>query len=131
VHRRFNVHIGHDGTPINAQIRVFSPATDPHIHPDDTVTFVIGSDADHMIMIAMPGDPTSDNYDEKMPDLRFPIVNAVGHVLNIHQNTYENHTELEVNVSVSDYVRGQIQHSTIQYASYQSNVPVTHAKLLH
>jgi hypothetical protein len=123
------------GTPINAQIRVFSPATDPHIHPDDTVVFVIGSawmekdrqiriliDADHMI--AMPGDPTSDDYDEKMPDFRFPIVNAVGHVLNTHHNTYENHTEVEVNVSVSDYVRGQIQHSTIQYVSYQLYVPV-------
>jgi hypothetical protein len=117
------------GSDITAEIRIFSPVTNSQLYPDNTIVFIIGNaginksthlqiliDADHMIL--MPGDPTADDYDSKMPDFCFPVIIAVGHVLNTHQTTHENHMETEVNVSVSDYVRGSIQHSTIQYVCY-------------
>lgn len=117
------------GSDITAEICIFSPATNSQLYPDNTVVFIIGNacidksthlciliDANHMVI--MPGDPSADDYNDKMPDFRFPVVIAVGHVLKSHQMTHENHTEKEVNVSVSDYVRGSIQHSTIQYVCY-------------
>lgn len=125
------------GPDITAEIRTFSPAADPHVYPDITVAFIIGSawmeksprpriliDADHIIV--MPGDPSSEDYDEEMPHFCCPIVIAVDQVINTHQMMQENHTETEVDVSVSDYVRGNIQHSILQCVPFRFHVTINH-----
>ncbi|KAH7919836.1 hypothetical protein BV22DRAFT_996804, partial [Leucogyrophana mollusca] len=76
------------GSSVPAEIRVYSPFNDI-VHPDNTVAFVVAKayfpnndtvllDASHVI--AMPGNPASEDYEASLPDCAVPFLLALGSV---------------------------------------------------
>ena len=112
------------GPEVDAKIHVFSPASEAIVHPNDTVAFVIAHasvqqhpfqilmEAKHLI--PMPGNPEDNDYNERMPNFPYPFIAAIGHVTNTHHAMQGEDAKTQINLSVSDYVHGSIQASTIQ-----------------
>ena len=110
--------------PISAELRKYSPPNDT-VLADNTIAFVIakvyvppanvpGNILLEAIHIApVPGDPTSEAYEDSVPDFRFPAIFAHGCVINEHQE--EKLGVVTFPMVVSDYIRGGTKQSTLQY----------------
>lgn len=109
--------------PISAELRRYSPPNDA-VLADDTIAFVIakvyvppanvpGSILLEAIHIApVPSDPTSDTYEDTVPNFHYPAVFAQGTVLNNHQEKQSGLVTFPMNVS--DYIRGTTKQLTLQ-----------------
>ena len=109
------------GTTLPAEMRIYSPMNDVAVE-DDTVVFAhcrayllyseILLDASHIF--PFPGDPSSREYDENLPDFRSPYVSGLGYVPFRHEVLSDSGSKA-FNVVCSEYVRDKKQTSTIQY----------------
>ena len=109
--------------PISAELHRYSPPNDA-VLADDTIAFVIakvyvppanvpGSILLEAIHIApVPSDPTSDTYEDTVPNFHYPAVFAQGTVLNNHQEKQSGLVTFPMNVS--DYIRGTTKQLTLQ-----------------
>ena len=107
-----------------AELRKYSPISDI-VYPDDTVAFVVAKAyvppvnfsktvlLDAILMIPVPGDPSSIEYDERVPDLCTPLVFGIGTVA-AAQDSAPN-TPVYFPTTVSDFVRGSPKQTVIQY----------------
>lgn len=112
--------------PISAEVRKYSPPGEAVLQ-DDTIAYVTAKaympppnmprtlllEAIHIA--PEPGDPTSDSYEESVPDLPFPSVLIHGTVSSEHK--VNDGGVVIFPVTVSDYVRGNNKISTIRYDS--------------
>jgi hypothetical protein len=109
-----------------AEIRKYSPPSEVAL-PENTVAFVVakvnvpaGKGPGNVLLEAwhvapVPGDPTSDGYDERPPDFCRPLIFALGTVGAGHDGPAGGAVMFPV--TVSDYVRGSVKEMTIRYAS--------------
>lgn len=111
--------------PISAEVRRYSPPGET-ILQDDTIAYVFARaympppnmpktillEAIHIA--PKPGDPTTDDYEESVPDFPFPSVLVHGTVSSEHK--VDNGGVVNFPVTVSDYVRGSNKISTLMYA---------------
>jgi hypothetical protein len=104
-----------DGNTIPADLRIYSPMNDV-LHADDTVAFIYARahlpnnspallDASHIV--ACPGDPTDNDYEDSVPDLPHPFVIALGHVTGRASHS-ANGSRL-FPIATSEYVRDNTQ----------------------
>ncbi|KAH7904539.1 hypothetical protein BJ138DRAFT_1019010 [Hygrophoropsis aurantiaca] len=111
------------GSSVSAEIRVYSPFNDT-ILPDNTVAFVVAKaffpnndtvllDASHVI--PMPGDPSSDDYDNFLPDCPYPFLIGLGSVPSKFELLPDGVSKT-FNVISSDFIRDGVKSSTIQCA---------------
>ncbi|KAF9477674.1 hypothetical protein BDN70DRAFT_994810 [Pholiota conissans] len=110
-----------DKSSAPVDIRLFSPSSKP-LCPDNTIALIFANayipssanlpillDAIHFFPI--PGNPAdSFAYEATVPDFPYPIIFALGHVASNLSNTLPK----MFSISVSSYVRGMAQESTIQ-----------------
>jgi hypothetical protein len=106
-----------------AEVRVYSRAQDV-LYPDHTVALLfakafvppanVGGEIllDAMHVAAFPGNPTTDNYDDSLPDFHWPLVFAAGNVNTRPVELPNSHVAFSI--SVVEYVRGTPQQSTIE-----------------
>lgn len=116
------------GITLPAEMRIYSPINDVAVE-DDTVVFAhcrayllyneILLDASHIF--PFPGDPSSREYDENLPNCHAPYVTGVGHVPFHHEVLSENGSKA-FNVICSEYVRDGTKTSTIQCV-YDGSTP--------
>jgi hypothetical protein len=118
------------GPAIPTELRKYSPVNNTTLQ-DDTVAFVVARafapprgvfgkvllDAYHIV--PMPGDPSSDSYDEQLPDFPNPLVFAMG-VVTSRPATCDTVPGLPGSVmtftlTLSEYVRGGAKESTLEY----------------
>ena len=107
-----------------AELRKYSPSTDT-ILPDDTIAFVVAKAyvpsvdvsktvlLDAMLLIPIPGDPSSPDYDERTPDLYTPLIFGIGTVA-ASQEALPN-TPVYFPTTVSEFVRGSPKQTVLQY----------------
>ena len=109
------------GTALPAEMRIYSPMNDMAVE-DDTVVFAhccayllyseILLNVSHIF--PFPGDPSSHEYDENLPDFCSPYVSGLGYVPFRHKVLSDNRSKA-FNVVCSEYVHDKKQTSTIQY----------------
>jgi hypothetical protein len=115
-------------TKLPADLRVFTRLTDP-IYPDFTLAFVIAKSyipagdvpgdllLDALYIAPFPGDPGDrEEYDNALPDFRWPVIFGLGTVAGSSDD--EPDGQVSFPVAVSEYVRGSMKSSTIQYALF-------------
>ena len=107
-----------------AELQKYSPINDV-VYPDDTVAFVVAKAyvppvnisktvlLDTILMIPVPGDPSSTEYDERVPDLCTPLVFGIGTVAAAHDSAPN--TPVYFPTTVSEFVRGSPKQTVIQY----------------
>ena len=109
------------GNILPADLRIYSPMNDV-VHPDNSVAFVIAKayippndttflDALHLAIC--PGDPSSDSYEESLPDCPYPWIFGVGHVPSKAETLTDN-TKI-FPVSHTEYVRESSRNSYIMF----------------
>ena len=64
-------------------------------------------------IVPVPGDPTSEAYEDSVPDFCFPAIFAQGCVINEYQE--EQLCVITFPMVVSDYICGGTKQSTLQY----------------
>ncbi|KAJ7462782.1 hypothetical protein B0H11DRAFT_1734991 [Mycena galericulata] len=111
-----------NGQRLRAQLRVYSPPGDQTL-PDNTVVLTVGqiifpaggADAlmDAIRVVPFPGDPTSDAYQDNMPDFPVPSIIGLGHVLSPH-HTLQDGKSRAWPVTVGAYVQDTNQTCTIE-----------------
>ncbi|KAI5980706.1 hypothetical protein EDD15DRAFT_2117040, partial [Pisolithus albus] len=111
------------GALFPAMLRVYSPYNDVAL-PDNTVAFVsakvcipasIPSDPvllEGICVVAVPGDPNSDSYEQGIPDFPYPMVVGLGSVTS-PPRTLSNGTSKAFDVVSTDYVRDTRMTSTV------------------
>ena len=109
---------------ITAELRKYSPPGETVLQ-NDTIAYVVAKaympppsmprtfllEAIHIA--PEPGDPTSDDYEESVPDFPFPSFFIQGTVSDEHKVDEGGVVNFPVNVS--DYVRGNNKKSTVMY----------------
>jgi hypothetical protein len=107
-----------------AELRKYSPINDV-VYPDDTVAFIVAKAyvppvnisktvlLDTILMIPVPGDPSSTEYNERVPDLCTPLVFGIGTVATA-QDSAPN-TPVYFPTTVSEFVRGSPKQTLLQY----------------
>ncbi|KAJ7429681.1 hypothetical protein B0H11DRAFT_2211998 [Mycena galericulata] len=111
-----------NGQRLRAQLRVYSPLGDQTL-PDNTVVLTVGqiifpaggADAlmDAIRVVPFPGDPTSDAYQDNMPDFPVPSIIGLGHVLSPH-HTLQDGKSRAWPITVGAYVQDTNQTCTIE-----------------
>ncbi len=114
--------------PLPTELRVWCSSSNYSVLPNNTVAFIIAkavidtkSLLEAWLVSPMPGHPDDDDYDDHLPNILYPFVMGVGHVvMSSADPTQEPDVGItrHVNVQVSDYVRDVQQTSTIQYVFY-------------
>lgn len=111
------------GVVVLAMLHVYSPFNDVAL-PDDTVAFVsakvcvpMTTPRDPVLLkgicvMAVPGDPTSDNYESGIPDLPHPMIVGLGSVIS-PARTLADGMSKAFDVVSSDYVRDTKMVSTV------------------
>ncbi|KAJ6548625.1 hypothetical protein B0H19DRAFT_1161441 [Mycena capillaripes] len=122
-HIHYNTHVWcANDTQIAAELRLYGTNGTPTL-PDGTVAFalckaqsspnaVISLDA--VTFIPMPGDPTSNSYDDHLPDVHTSFVFAIGHITGAAETLDDGHSSRAFPLAVSDYVGNGTAASTIQ-----------------
>ncbi|KIJ57953.1 hypothetical protein HYDPIDRAFT_72782, partial [Hydnomerulius pinastri MD-312] len=107
------------GVSFPAELRVYSPFNDS-VLPDNTVAFVIAKahfpggipkenvllEASHVI--PLPGDPSSDTYENSLPDSPYPFVAGLGSVPS-RTETLADGVSKGFTVVSSDFVRDSMK----------------------
>ena len=121
VHYDTTVQCSQSG-PVSAEIRKYSPPGECVIQ-DDTIAYVVakayvpssalsGTVLLEAIHIAPePGNPTSENYEDSVPDFPFPMIFAKGTVCGEPKS--EGGTVVLFALAVSDYIRGGNKKTTL------------------
>lgn len=118
-----------DGTFLPANIRVYSPMNDVP-HPDNTIAYVyarahITNDLtvlmDASEIIACPGDPDDDSYQDSVPDMPNPFLIALGHVSGKASHLPDGSRSFPL--AASEYVRDNTHLSTIRCAPCSFTFP--------
>ena len=113
-----------DSTTLPANIRIYSPINDIP-HADNTIAFVyarahITNDLtvlmDASEIIACPGDPNDDSYQDSVPDMPNPILIALGQVSGKASHLPD--ASRCFPLAVSEYVRDNTHLSTIRGAPH-------------
>ncbi|KAJ7631286.1 hypothetical protein DFH06DRAFT_1224122 [Mycena polygramma] len=100
------------GQRIPATLRVYSPPGD-HALPDGTVIlaftkalFLKAKDVSLEVirMAPFPGDPSSDEYQDNIPDWTIPMVSAVGHVGSKTETLEDGHKSRLFPITAGDYI---------------------------
>jgi len=103
-----------------AQLRVYSPQHDTPL-ADGTVAFVVAKAAfpphstvllDAYFMIPIPGDPSSESYDDALPDMPYPLLFGLGSVPSKTEQCSNGTRAFQV--SVAEYVRDSSKASNIE-----------------
>jgi hypothetical protein len=109
-----------DGSSLPANIRIYSPMNDIP-HADNMIAFVharahISNDftvvMDASEIVACPGNPEDDAYQDTVPDMPNPFVLALGHVSGKASHLPDGSRSFPI--SVSEYVRDNMHLSTIR-----------------
>ncbi|KAI0640433.1 hypothetical protein C8Q79DRAFT_921702, partial [Trametes meyenii] len=81
------------GDSIPAELRVYSPPNDTPL-PDDTIVFLVAklhlrpNDSallDAVQLFPVPGNPSSETYQDNVPDMPYPNIYAIGVVQGKHE----------------------------------------------
>ncbi|KAJ7303476.1 hypothetical protein DFH08DRAFT_622113, partial [Mycena albidolilacea] len=120
-----------DNSAFPADLRVFIRSNAPLL-PDNTVAFAVctvqsiatpstaQSTAtnslvlDALTFVVLPGDPSTDAYNDQLPDERTSMVFGVGRVTGSPQTLDDDHSSRVVTLAVADYVCAETKTSTIQ-----------------
>ncbi|OBZ78496.1 hypothetical protein A0H81_02027 [Grifola frondosa] len=119
-----------DGSSFPAELRIYSPLNDTPL-VDNTVAFVVAKahfpkhapvllDAYHVV--AVPGDPGSDTYDDGIPDLQHPLIFGLGNVSRKF-DVLPGQNVKAFEVLTTEYVRDTSKSSTIDGVRW-SNTPL-------
>ncbi|KAJ7780442.1 hypothetical protein B0H14DRAFT_3164135 [Mycena olivaceomarginata] len=112
-------------TAVSADLRLFASSSTPLL-PDDTVAFavctaqsVLAGTSNSLILdvltfIVLPGDPSTDTYNDQLPDDSTSMVFGVGRVTGSPQILDDGHSSRLITLSLTDFVRGETKGSTIQ-----------------
>ena len=110
------------GKSLPAEIRIYNESSQQPL-PDDTVAIVSGAVAippsgDVLIeanyIFPVPGDPNSDDYDDHLPDMLYPLVIVLGHV-SANGVVMPDGVTRSFPVEGAGYVRGASVSSTVGY----------------
>jgi hypothetical protein len=110
-----------DGTCLPTNIHIYSPMNNIP-QADNTIAFVYARthvtndsmvlmDASHVV--PCPGNPKDETYEDSVPDLPQPFMIALSHVSGKASHFPEGSCTFPL--TISDYVRGNMQMSTIRY----------------
>ena len=131
-------HIYYDTTvqctqtgPISAELRKYSPPGEPVLQ-NDTIAYVVAKaymppvNMPRIILLeaihiaSEPGDPTSDEYEDSVPDFPFPSIFVQGTTSAEHKG--DDGGVIHFPVTVTDYVRGHNKKSNIVYVFFYLNL---------
>ncbi|KAJ7813030.1 hypothetical protein B0H14DRAFT_2605345 [Mycena olivaceomarginata] len=108
-------HRHHTASP-TAQSTAIPPTADPPARNSLTL--------DALTFCVLPGDPSSDVYNNQLPDQFTSIEYSVGHVSGVPQILDDGHSSRVITVGVMDYVRGDTKASAVQSSQpYLISVP--------
>lgn len=107
-----------------SELRVYIRSKDETIHIDGTIAIIVAkahfpsngvSFLEAMFVFPFPGDPTSPDYETRIPDFIIPIAFVIGTVLNAAQQLSQSSTARFFNMLTSEYVRDGIKESRVRY----------------
>ena len=110
---------------INSELRVFAPAR-AAVLPNMTVAFVIakahvssgeGSILDAYVVVPFPGDPSSNEYEDAIPDVPNPFVFVIGQVTGVDTS---NPTRPLINIVTTEYIQDQFVQTNLQFVFQHS-----------
>ncbi|EDR08646.1 uncharacterized protein LACBIDRAFT_326833 [Laccaria bicolor S238N-H82] len=102
------------GNILPADLRIYSPINDV-VHPDNTIAFVIAKAyippndttfLDVLHLAICPGDPSSESYEESLPDCPYPWIFGVGHVPSKSETLTDTNTKI-FPVSHTEYLQNE------------------------
>ncbi len=107
---------------VPVQIRAYS-STAHNTIAEEKIALVIGPIAftkqeayiEASTLVPIAGDPADPRYEETVPDLLYPYLIGVGHVVGTDTMSAAE-TSSYVNVNVTDYVKDQYMASSVRYA---------------
>jgi hypothetical protein len=110
-----------NGDEVDGSLRLWAPRSAP-VLPDNTLAFVVGKvqyvreadnvrlDIEAVTVVAFPGDPESDHYENGVPDLGGLLMIVLGTTTSSPTDTAAGRT---FTLTTSDYVRDVTAESTI------------------
>lgn len=110
------------GPALPADIRIYSPMGDALLQ-DNTVVFLLGKlwtpstdtiHIDTVLCIPFPGDPSSDSYEDTLPDAQYPFIVGLGNVSATVPLSADD-TPVPIPVRMTEWVRDELRSSSIVY----------------
>ncbi|KIJ12187.1 hypothetical protein PAXINDRAFT_14959 [Paxillus involutus ATCC 200175] len=115
------------GVALPAELRVYSPFNDTVLE-DNTVAFVVAKvhfpknesvllEVSHVI--PLPGDPSSDDYDNNLPNCPYPFIIGIGSVPSRYE-TLSDGVSKAFNVVSSEFIRDSLRTSMVRLRWFSS-----------